>query len=206
MSTENRQLIESIRSIAGTQLTDRVSVIPCTVNSVDLPSRTCDCTPIGGTSITDLPGVQLQAESNDGLLIVPSIGSTVYVIYSERNIALVIGWSDVDQIIQIASTGEEISLGLSKIQLINGNSTLEVDGSVINFNGGNLGGLTKIVNLVSKLNNLENLLNSLIQDYNFHTHSGVTTGAGVSGPILVQQAGSITPTVRADIEDTTVNH
>jgi hypothetical protein len=72
--------------------------------------------------------------------------------------------------------------------------------------GDQYGGLVKVTDLVTKLNNLENKVNTLITTFNAHVHPGVTVGAGatlVTGTLVV---GTLTPTVRGDIENTTVNH
>lgn len=76
----------------------------------------------------------------------------------------------------------------------------------IRLGDGTLGGLIKIADLVNKLNNLENKVNSLITAYNTHTHTGVTTGAGTSAVGTAPVSGTLTPTVRADIENDTITH
>ena len=58
----DREIIEAIQKITGTQLNDPVGLVPCTVNSVDLAARTCDCTAIGGEAANDIPDVELMAE------------------------------------------------------------------------------------------------------------------------------------------------
>lgn len=93
-----RAIKDSIQQLAGTFNKDIVSIVACTVDSVDQDNRTCDCTPISGDAITDIPGVQLMAEVNDGILILPSVGSTVIVGLSTRNTAFVIMYSSVDTI------------------------------------------------------------------------------------------------------------
>lgn len=51
----------------------------------------------------------------------------------------------------------------------------------ITFNKGNNQGLVKIQELTDKLNNLVNEVETLRNTFNTHTHSGVTTGPGISG-------------------------
>lgn len=63
---------------------------------------------------------------------------------------------------------------------------------------GSRGGLVDVANLVSRLNNLEN-------KFNAHTHTGVTTGAGISG--TPSPTSLISPvTQRSDIENTNIIH
>lgn len=136
----DRQLIEAIQKIAGTQLSDKVFVIACTVDSVDIPSRTCDCTAISGTGVTEIPNVLLMTEVDDGILQVPTVGSTVFVIYSTYNEPFVCLFSQIDQII------------------------LKAD--AIQLNDGSFGGLTKTLELQTQLNKTNQLLTSLLNIIN----------------------------------------
>lgn len=72
--------------------------------------------------------------------------------------------------------------------------------------GDTYGGLVIGSDLITKLNNIENLLNSFITLFNSHTHGGVTVGTAftlVPIPIETQQ---LTPTIVSDIVSTTVVH
>jgi hypothetical protein len=100
-----------IQKNAGTYLKDIVSILVCTVDSVDKPNRTCDCTPIGGDATTQVPGVQLCAENDNGFLVYPTVGSTVIVALSKRNVAFVVMWSGVDSIQMLDGT----FLGIVKV-------------------------------------------------------------------------------------------
>lgn len=71
---------------------------------------------------------------------------------------------------------------------------------------GSYGGLIKIEDLVTKLNNLENKVNSIINTFNTHVHGGVTTGAGSSAVSPTPVSGTLTPTVRANIENDKIIH
>ncbi|MBD3748931.1 MAG: hypothetical protein IE931_05500 [Sphingobacteriales bacterium] len=53
-------------------------------------------------------------------------------------------------------------------------------GSMV-LNGGKNGGLPKIKPLVAKINQLEKKVNDLLDAFKKHTHTGVTTGGGVTG-------------------------
>lgn len=83
----------------------------------------------------------------------------------------------------LASTKDDMSALLTKekLDIKTGQSTLVMDTNLINFNGGGLEGLIKIVDLTSKLNDLVNTFNS-------HTHNVppgsflVAATAGVPNP------------------------
>lgn len=132
----DRKIQEAIQQLAGTHLTDEVYMIPCVVDSVDLETRSCDCTPIGGNASTEISGVQLMAEVDDGWLLEPAIGSTVIVCYSRRNVPYIALFSELERVTLVTKSG-------------------------IQFNGDEFGGLVKIEALVTKLNNLESAFNAL---------------------------------------------
>ena len=73
----------------------------------------------------------------------------------------------------------------------------------IQLNGDTYDGLVKVNDLVTKLNNLENKVNAIITAYNAHIH--VETGASTA-PTVSLLVGTLTPTVQANIENTTVKH
>ena len=75
----------------------------------------------------------------------------------------------------------------------------------IQLNGDAFGGLTKIADLVTKLNNLESAFNTHILAYNLHVHAGVTVGAGATA-ITTPDTQTLTPTVQAELENTVVKH
>lgn len=132
---QKRELSEAVQKLAGTFLKDFLSVMACTVTAVNEESQTCNCTPIGGDSTTELQNVLLTAEENDGLLLIPEVGSTVLVAITKRNEPFVLMFSNIAKVIIVASTA-------------------------IQFNDGSLGGLIKIQNLVDRINNLEKAFNA----------------------------------------------
>ena len=75
-----------------------------------------------------------------------------------------------------------------------------VASDTITLNDGAYGGLVKVIDLVTKLNNLENKVNSIITAYNAHSHPG--NGLPTASTIT----GSLIPTNRNDIENTKINH
>lgn len=71
--------------------------------------------------------------------------------------------------------------------------------------GGDLGGLVKVISLTDKINTIENKINDLILKYNSHTHN-VTAVGSPTGPGLQPESGTITPTLRSDIENDKITH
>lgn len=175
----DRTIIEAIQNIAGTQLTDKVWMIPCIVTAVDLSERTCDCTPVGGKAVTDIGGVQLMAEVDDGWLLVPAINSNVVVCYSERNIPYVALYSELQ------------------------NATLIVAGK-IQLQGGELGGMVTVTALTQKLNKLEQDLNTLKTAFSTWVPVPEDGGTALKAAASEWAGDTITETMRADIENTSI--
>lgn len=87
----------AIRMITNTHLTDKVRMFDAEVNSVSMTDRTCQVTMIGGKSANTLT-VRLMASADDGLLMKPTIGSTIVVMMSEYTAPFVAKYSGVDSI------------------------------------------------------------------------------------------------------------
>lgn len=68
------------------------------------------------------------------------------------------------------------------------------------------GGVTKVSDMVTRLNNIENKVNDLVTYSSTHVHTGVQTGGGSSGPASAPVTGSLTLTTADDIQSTTVKH
>lgn len=100
----NDQLKKAIKQLAGTDLLDTVRVIACTVKSVNEDDFECDVTAIGGDATTEIPSVQLAAESNDGLLFIPKVDSTVIVTITDRGLAYISLFSDIEKIVFLDGT------------------------------------------------------------------------------------------------------
>jgi hypothetical protein len=176
-----RQIIDNL--IEEKTSPDTVFFIDATVNSVDQDNRVCNCTAIGGKASNTFPNCRLMTDVDDGILILPTVGSNVTLILSSFTDPYVVGYTEVDQII---------------------------------FRGGDLGGLVKVEDTVTKLNNLEkgynnllNKVNDLINKYNIHTHLlALTSGTGTAAATLTTETPDTDPqlvqTVRGDIENTAI--
>jgi hypothetical protein len=152
----------------------------CRVISVDNTERTCEVEPLNGNS--ELFGVRFQAniELTEGIYIEPKVNSHVIIGFLNPVQALVLQYSEVE------------------------NVYIDTNSDTI-FNGGTNFGMVKVVDLVTKLNNLENKVNDLVTWTATHTHTGVTPGVGSSGT-AVGIIGTLTPTTQSDLENTKVQH
>ena len=100
---------QAVRIMAGTHNKTFTQAIVCSVSAVDIPSRTCTCTPLGGATTSDFTNVQMMAEVDDGILLVPAIDSTVIVCHSERNVPYIALYSELQKIFLIAVDQIELS-------------------------------------------------------------------------------------------------
>jgi len=133
MSTESDEIKKCIKQLAGTFGLDVVDLIVATVtdNSIAETEWTVTCKPINDSATTEIKSVKLNAEKNDGFLIVPAIDSTVLVISSGINDYYILMYSDVEKIVCV----------------IDNNNSYTFSSSGFVWNDGLNGGLIKIDNL-----------------------------------------------------------
>ena len=180
MSAENDILL-AVQHLSGTKGADKVYLISASVESVDETTRTCVVDVVNGMGQTKIENVLLMSGIDDGMFLVPAIGSTVFVSYSTFNQPFVSLFSE-----------------LQKVVFIVGDYTLQMTSAGVQFNGGSLGGLVKVIDLTAKLNNLENKVNALITAYNGHIHPA---SSGTTSPTTSLVTGTLTPTQQQDIEN-----
>jgi len=199
----DRSIIEAIQKISGTQLTDNVRLLSATVDSVDVAARTCIVTTISSQGAVTIENVQLMASVDDGFLLVPAVDSTVLVVYSTFNQPFIAMFSELEKVLIVAGENNaSLQIDADGLLLEIADTKLTISDGLTKFNDGQLGGLVKLLSLVTKLNNLENLVNNLVTKYNAHTHIlTLSTGTGTAAPTTATETTVLTPTQRADIEN-----
>ena len=95
----DRKIQEAISILAGTHKVDRVSAITAEVISINASARNCVCRQINGLASAEINDVLLMATADDGILIIPQIGSTVNIILSDRTEPYISQYSGVERII-----------------------------------------------------------------------------------------------------------
>jgi hypothetical protein len=174
------ELVRAIRTIAGTQLNDKLHLADAEVLSVDVDSRTAQVQLIHGDA-NQIITARLMSSVADGCLYIPKTeGNTVVIAYSDYVEPYIALHGDIDSIVWLGGEYEGVPI-------------------VIDPNNPNNGLLTKI-------NNIENLLNDLISQYNKHLH--VASGSNTSTPLPIYlEASTITPiTAQADISHPNITH
>ena len=104
----DRQTKDSVQKLAGTFLADHVTIVDCTILSVDPSARTCNVIPIGGTAVTEIESVLLMTTVDDGLFISPAIGSTVKVTIPKKSNPFVSMFSEIDTILFVTLNGIQL--------------------------------------------------------------------------------------------------
>lgn len=175
--SDERKLKEAIQHMAGTHLWDKVQLVDCNVDSVDINNGVCSATSIGGNAQTKFPNVSLESDIADGLLIVPKVGSTITIIYSTRNDAFVFKYSDIDNIFYYGKKWQ--------------------------FGDGSFGGIMKVPALVLNLNiQLNALIAAITAGYT--AQAGIDGGVGLTA--FSSAVGSVQDLKTADLENNNVTH
>lgn len=188
MAEENSILKESIQKLAGTFNKDIISIIFCVVTAINEDEKTCDCTPITSDGVSEIPGVQLNAEQNDGLTLFPEIGSTVIVGLSVRNTAFILATSDLFKYL--------LTINLTQISVTDG---------LIQLNDGSYGGFTKTRELKTQLDKLNDQLQAVISSLTNWTPIPNDGGAALKTYFATQIFGK-TEADFNDIENTIITH
>ncbi len=179
MSKHKRAIQDAIRRIVNPDNIDTPRVIYGTVESVDMDALTCDVISITDIGETTIPGVSLMADIDDGVLYQPTVGSTVVVLWSDKQEPFVAFFSSIDNM-YFWSQGR------------------------IQFNDGSFKGLVKVVELTQRLNALENAMNSWKQ-IAIQMAPGCTT-YGIAGDFAGFGADTIPITQESDIENPLITH
>lgn len=184
---------------------EKMDLIQAIVEEVDTQNLLCTCAPISGpgvivsgnnTTAANLLNVRLTAQqASNGVVPIPAIGSQVLIADTERLGTYVFMCSDIQEWCVYIDNGS------------GGYTSFVVSSGLQQFNDGSYNGLLIGAHVTQKLNALENLINDLIIKFNTHVHTGVTTGAGSSGPTDITEPGSISPiTQESDIENPLITH
>lgn len=168
-------IAEAIRKMA--QVGRQTVSLICTVDAVDKDARTVDCTPLDEGA--PLLGVNLQAnqESKFGVVVYPRVGSYVVVGFvADGSAGIVLMTDDIESLeIVVSDKTSRVVIDENHVRIdVDEETSAELTKNGIVFNGGSLGGLIKVENLTSKLN-------ELIDAFNNHTHTLMTGTVNVAG-------------------------
>lgn len=187
----NRDIKNAIEFLSGQTGLKKARFVTANVddNSKGTSDRTIDVSIVLGDS-GKITGVNLQSEPNDGFILIPKEQTQVIVCIMPDNSAYVFKCNDIDKIICV----------------IDSSNSYVFDTNGFIWNGGNNGGLIKVIELTQKLNNLENKINNLITIFNSWTPVANDGGAALKTVLTAWVSSSLTTTVRTDIENTKIKH
>ena len=195
-------IAEAIRRMAqgGRQ---SVSLI-CTVDAVDKEARTVDCTPIDESA--PMLGVNLQAnqDSRWGVVTYPRVGSYVVVGFvADGSAGVVLMTDDIESIeIVVSDTTSRVLIDEEKVRIDVGEETsAEVTKDGVVLNGGELGGLIKVEELTSRINNIEDDINSLKDVFSGWVSVPQDGGAALKTASATWSSSKLTLTKRGDYEN-----
>ena len=136
----------------------------CTVDTVDKDVRTVDCTPIDEGA--PLLGVNLQAnqESKFGVVVFPRVGSYIVVGFvAEGSAGVVLMTDDIESIEVVVSDDSSrmvIDENGARID-VGDNISVEVTKDGVVLNDGSLGGMVKLQELNSNLDQLKSYVETM---------------------------------------------
>lgn len=174
-------IIEHIREIAGTNLKAQTSIFDAKVISVSTTARTCVVERLGGQASSRLTA-RLMASVDDGCLMIPAVDSTVIVCMSDYVEPYVTMFSEVDSIVWLGGEYDGVPI-------------------VTHPTNANKG-------LLKRLNNVENAVRSLINNYNSHVHVLTLSGGitGTAAPTVLSESTVLVNTAQSDIEHPNITH
>lgn len=132
----------------------------------------------GGATFRDIPMMCLPA-AQASVIQIPKLNSDCHISFLDNTL-------DRPQLIRVHQVDKYLI----------GDSTTPVQ---VIINGGSLGGLVKVINMVERMNLIENRFNSHLTAYNTHTHP--VTAVGSPTGLTVPDSNDLTPTTRDDIEN-----
>lgn len=165
------------------QYDEEIYSLICTVESVNDNDRSCTCKPVR-TNKAMIKKVKLSAKYGAASIYYkPKIGSYVMVSFVNNVQGFVTAYSDIEL-----------------MSIVIDNSSLTVDPSKFEFNGGTNGGLVKVADLVMALNRLESRMTS-------HQHLYVTP-AGSPAPTVADPSTNtpLTPSTSNQLSNDKVTH
>jgi hypothetical protein len=178
------KVAEAIRILAGIEPTMFIVGV-----ASDIQARTCTVTPVDGSA--KIEGVRLNANTSGdkGMIIKPKSNTQVVVAMISQVDAIIIDRDEVESI--------DITVGATTVSI--------KDGEIL-LNGGDNGGLIIISDLVSKINAIEDDINSLKQVFSTWVSVPQDGGAALKVAAATWFAQQIVNTTAADIKNDKIKH
>lgn len=161
------------------------------VSNIDEDEQTCDISIDEDLTLSNCRLNAIIDNYDNRLLIVPKNNSMVAFIAIGGKLTepLIVSYSEIE-----------------KVLLTIGESDIIIKDGKIEMNGGDLGGLINIEDLVSHMNTIEDDINNLKNIMSGWSPVAQDGGAALKGAITTWAGQSITKTKKSDFEDTKITH
>jgi hypothetical protein len=173
------EIKEIIERLANTNNREFVSLVKCTVLSVNESEGTAVCEPVSSKIQSEIT-VSLSLENGDNIECVPSVGSTVLIGITTNDLFVLLSVSDCDKI------------------FISSND-------LIQLNGGEFGGLVKVEELKTQLEKTNELVNAIANSLKNWTPVPSDGGAALKA-FATAQIGIKTTGNFDNIENESITH
>lgn len=176
------QLSEAFIRAVGT-LTRSMLVCDGTITQVNT-DFTCTVQVGTGTDIANYRGVIMRTliGQQASVIEIPKVGSKCTIVFRDGN------------------------SGRPQLLMVDQTDKLLINCSQVEFNGGKLGGMINVVDMVDVVNDIKKDNNTLKQAFAAWVVAPEDGGAALKAITADWAASELSPTVRTDIEDTTITH
>lgn len=207
MSIDDGKVRDAIQELSGAKNNPKFHILEGEVTEVNESQGTCSALILTGKIDGVLEDIRLMAAMDDGFLLIPKIGSNIFVSYKEKTPPFVSQFSAIEKVVIVAGRKQaSVRIDGDMIELEYDQSKITLKDKIV-FNDGSNGGLTKIDTLIQKLNNLENQVNNLATAYSSHSHVlALSTGTGTASTPTSAPPSPLTPTQKSELENTKVVH
>lgn len=153
----------------------------CTDGTIEAVNDDFTCDVSVGSSIFYSVPIEVLIDSQASIIGLPVIGSTCLIIFRDNQLARpqIIKIDQVDQLLINCKTN-------------------------VQFNGGKLGGMVKVADIVTQLNNLENDINTLKSAVSGWSPVQYDGGLALKAATTAWAGANLQLTIRSDIENTAI--
>jgi len=200
----NRNIRDFVRQLVDPKARETPSFAFCSVTLVDKVNKTIDCEAINEDK-TEFVNVMLSTEANDSFSIYPAVDSTVLIMFTSF-LKMVILIEEVESLVCDIDKNH-FEMDKDKFLINNNDTIIELDkNGDMTLNDGSKDGLVVVADLVTKLNNLENAINSLITSCQSVIVTLAPSGVFPLASFFVSNTPIAPLTQKVDLENTKIKH
>lgn len=183
---EKQKLIAALSDFVDSKSKQTDSLV-CKVKEINSTDYTCYCEPIGDYADVQQVKIKLAADKL-GFFVIPKLESFVVVSFLSDSSGYISMVTEIDNLVIYIDSGNK----------------LDVSSSGFIFNDGSLDGMVKINSLITKLNNLEDLVNQFVTNFNAWIPVPNDGGASLKTIFTSNPVTPLIPTIKVDLENTKI--